>query len=53
MKQTVKKVYSGNTDSYIKLKRQLDPVIKSKPCKFPNIKLDMAATMPYDDVLDN
>ena len=53
VKQVVKKLYSESAESYLKWKRQLDHVIKSKPYESPKTKLDMAEAMLYGDLLEN
>ena len=53
MKQTVKKLCAGTADSYLRWKRQLDDVIKNKPCKSSKVKLDMAEAMLYGDLLES
>ena len=53
IKQVVKKVCSGTAESYLKWKRQLDHMIKSKPCKSPISKFDMAEAILYGDLLES
>ena len=53
VKQTVKKLCAGKSESYLKWKMQLDDIIKSKPCESPKAKLDMAQTMLYGDLMES
>ena len=52
VKHTVKKFCSGSAEVYLKWKIQLDHVLKTRPCEFPNAKLDMAEAMLYGDLLE-
>ena len=53
VKQTVKKLCFGSTEAYLKWKRQLNHIIKSKLCKPSNVNLDMAETMFYGDFIES
>ena len=53
MKQVVKKLCSRTAESYLKWKRQLDHVIKSKPCESLKDNLDMTEAMMYGDLLES
>ena len=47
----VKKLCSGNAETYPKWKMQLDHAVKSDPCKSKS-KLNMAEAMLYGDLLE-
>ena len=51
MKQVVEKLYSGNVEAYLKLRNQLDHVLKNRPRT--KAKLDMAVAMPHGDLLES
>ena len=51
VKQVLDKLCSGGAESYLKWKRQLDHVIKSKPCESPKSKIDMDDVILYSDLL--
>ena len=53
MKQVAKKLCSDTVESYLKWKRQLVHIDKSKPCESPKAKLDMAEAMYYGDLLES
>ena len=53
VEQVVKKFCSWTVEIDIKWKRNLDHVIKLKPCTSPKAKLDMAEAMLYGNLLES
>ena len=52
MRHVLKKIYSGNVESYIKWKNQLDHVLKNSYCASSKDKLDMAESMLFGKLLE-
>ena len=52
IRQTIKKLCTGDAEAYIRWHKQLDQVITSKPCDTNRAKFDLVDMMLYGDLKD-
>ena len=53
IRQKVRKLCEGNADAYIYWMKQMDSIIKGKPCDTTKSKFAIVSVMLYGDLMDS